>query len=210
MTATAVFADQGALAFLAAIGVWIASDLSIGLRYRNRTEKTGGQDQDRDQDQDQDRGSRHAIGGAVSGGVMIAVAIPYFLPGRAPALPAPAVTFWLGIGLVLLGVAVRQYAVRTLGAYFSLEVTVDRTDRVVSTGPYRWVRHPSYTGGLTSLLGAGLAVGNGASLAVLLVAGVLAYGYRIRVEERALRDRLGDDYTEYTDETPYRLVPFLW
>ncbi|WP_306052207.1 methyltransferase family protein [Natronococcus wangiae] len=122
----------------------------------------------------------------------------------------PTVAFWAGLGTILLGVAVRQYAVRTLGDGFSLEVTVDEDDEVIDSGPYRWIRHPSYTGALFSLVGVGIAVGNWLSIVVVTLAGLAGYGYRIRVEERALRDTLGDAYVEYASRTPYRLVPGLW
>ncbi|WP_245742075.1 methyltransferase family protein [Natrinema salaciae] len=125
--------------------------------------------------------------------------------------------FWIGIGLVLCGVFLRQYAVRTLDEYFSVAVSVDASDRVVSSGPYRWVRHPSYTGGLGTLIGTGVATGNWLSLGLVTVAGLVAYGYRIRVEERVLREQLGDSreqlgdsYDAYATQTPYRLVPGLW
>ncbi|TYL39272.1 isoprenylcysteine carboxylmethyltransferase family protein [Natronococcus pandeyae] len=183
-------------AFFVVVGVWIVSDWSIGFRYRRTVEGS------------QDKGSKHAIGAAVVGGILAAALLPLIVP--APRVPSPAVAFWAGLGTILLGVAVRQYAVRTLGNGFSLEVTVDADDEVIDSGPYRWVRHPSYTGALLSLLGVGIAVGNWLSIAVVFVAGLAGYGYRIRVEERALRDTLGDAYAEYADRTPYRLVPGLW
>ncbi|WP_217694299.1 methyltransferase family protein [Haladaptatus litoreus] len=125
-------------------------------------------------------------------------------------MPYPHLVFWLGITTVLLGVAIRRYAVWTLGRYFSITVTVKSTDDVVDVGPYRWVRHPSYTGGLLSLVGLGIAVGNWLSFLIILLAGIVGYGYRISVEERALRGELGNDYREYATETPYRLVPKIW
>ena len=182
--------------FFGTIGVWIVSDLSIGLRHRGGGERT------------QDRGSKRAIGVAVSGGVAGAAVIPEVV--SAPRLPRPLAAFWIGIGLALCGVLLRQYAVRTLGEHFSLEVSVAETDSVVRSGPYRWVRHPSYTGALTTMIGIGLAAGSWLSLGVVTVAGLLGYGYRIRVEERVLREQLGDSYEAYTDRTPYRLVPGLW
>lgn len=182
--------------FVGALVVWIVSDLSIGVRYRDGAAAP------------QDRGSKRAIGIAVSGGVLGAALVPEVV--TAPGLPYPRAAFWIGIGLVLFGVLIRQYAVRTLGEFFSLAVTVEETDTVVSSGPYRWVRHPSYTGGLAALIGIGVATGNWLSLGLVTVAGLLGYGYRIRVEERALRETLGDSYEAYAERTPYRLVPGLW
>ncbi|MFC4438674.1 MULTISPECIES: methyltransferase family protein [Natrialbaceae] len=178
------------------VGVWVVSDWSIAFRYRGAVEES------------RDRGSKRVIGAAVAGGVLAAALLPLIVP--APRVPSPTVAFWAGLGTILLGIAVRQYAIRTLGDGFSLEVTVDADDEVVDSGPYRWVRHPSYTGALLSLLGVGIAAGNWLSIAVVLAAGLAGYGYRIRVEERALRDTLGEAYAEYARRTPYRLLPGLW
>lgn len=184
------------LVFFVVVGVWIVSDWSIALRHGRTV------------DASQDRGSKHAIGAGVIGGVLGAVLFSQVAPGFA--VPAPTVAFWLGLGTILLGVLVRQYAVRTLGEGFDLEVTVDEDDAVVDSGPYRWVRHPSYTGALLSLVGVGVTLGNWLSVAAALLAGLAGYGYRIRVEERVLREILGEEYLEYAERTPYRLVPGLW
>lgn len=182
--------------FFGAIGLWVVSDLRIGWRYGDRG------------DASQDRGSKRVLGASVVAGVVGAALVPELVP--APSLPWPAIAFWIGIGTMALGVAVRQYAAWTLREYFSLEVAVDSTDSVVTAGPYRWVRHPSYTGGFTTLVGLGVAVGNWASLGIVIVAGLVGYGYRIAVEERALREQLGEEYEAYAERTPYRLVPGLW
>ncbi|MFC4543496.1 methyltransferase family protein [Halosolutus amylolyticus] len=183
-------------AFLLAVGIWIVSDWSIAFRYRDPA------------DASQDRGSKRAIGLAVVGGVLVGALAATLAPSLR--LPSPTVAFWLGLAVILVGVAVRQYAVWVLDDSFSLVVTVDESDAVVDSGPYRWVRHPSYTGALLSMVGLGIAIANWLSMLVLVVAGLSGYGYRIRVEERALRETLGDEYDEYENRTPYRLVPGLW
>ena len=182
--------------FFGAIGLWIVSDLHIAWRFGGRG------------DASQDRGSKRVLGLSVAAGVLGAALVSEFVTTLS--LAHPAIAFWGGIGTMVLGVVVRQYAAWTLREYFSLEVTVDSTDSVVTSGPYRWVRHPSYTGGFTTLVGLGVAVGNWVSLAVVIGAGLVGYGYRITVEERALRDRLGEEYEAYAERTPYRLVPGLW
>ena len=57
----------------------------------------------------------------------------------------------------------------TLGRFFTYDVTIQPGHRVVTSGPYRWVRHPSYTGGLLGLLGLGVALGSGAAVLALVV-----------------------------------------
>ncbi|WP_049927173.1 methyltransferase family protein [Halopiger goleimassiliensis] len=188
-------ADAATAAFVLVVGVWVLSDWSIAYR-RGRPSGAAS-----------DRGSRHAVGAGMIGGVLGAVAASVFVPSLA--LPTSRLLFWCGLAVILAGVAVRQYAVWTLGAAFSLEVTVDANDEVIESGPYGWVRHPSYTGGLLSLVGIGITTGNALSVLVALAAGLAGYGYRIRVEERALREAL-EEYDAYAARTPYRLVPFVW
>ena len=138
------------------------------------------------------------------------VAIPVVLSfGYSGLAGLPDWTFYPGIFLILLGVLVRQWAIAVLGRFFSLTVRVAEDHRVVDRGPYRLVRHPSYTGALIALVGLSLAVQSwGALLVVLMVFGV-GFGYRIRVEERALRSQLGEDYVGYMKRTK-RLIPFLF
>jgi protein-S-isoprenylcysteine O-methyltransferase Ste14 len=88
-------------------------------------------------------------------------------------------------------------------------VHIQEDHHVVRSGPYRVLRHPSYTGLLVAVLGVSLLYGNWLSVLVfeaLVIAGVL---YRIRVEERVLLDGLGEDYAVYMRETN-RLIPGVW
>src|SRR5580704_14582736 len=75
--------------------------------------------------------------------------------------------------------------------------------------PYRYIRHPSYSGGLITLAGLGLALGNWAGLLTLLACTGAGYGYRIFVEEAALVAALGEPYREYMRRTR-RLIPFVF
>jgi protein-S-isoprenylcysteine O-methyltransferase Ste14 len=80
---------------------------------------------------------------------------------------------------------------------------------VVSDGPYRWVRHPSYVGLLVALAGLGLMLTDWASLAVAVLLPLATLVWRIRVEERALRDGLGAAYGDYAAGRK-RLLPGVW
>jgi len=120
----------------------------------------------------------------------------------------PDWVFYPGIFLMLLGVLVRQWAIAVLGRFFSLTVRVATDHRVVTRGPYRLVRHPSYTGVLITFIGLGLAVQSSGGLLVLLGVFSLCYGYRIRVEEKTLLSELGQDYASYMKRTK-RLIPYL-
>jgi protein-S-isoprenylcysteine O-methyltransferase Ste14 len=117
--------------------------------------------------------------------------------------------FGLGIVLLIAGIALRQYSIVVLGKYFTFDVAVQSGHSLIEIGPYRYVRHPSYTGALLTLLGFGLALGNWAGLAAALFCMACAYAYRITVEEAALNAAIGEPYRQYVTRT-WRLVPFLF
>ena len=117
--------------------------------------------------------------------------------------------FYLGLALMVAGLVFRAYAIRQLGRYFTPEVTIQPGQHVVDRGIYRFLRHPSYTGTLITILGFGLALTNALSLAIMLALPGLAYGYRMRIEEAALSEALGEEYREYMRRTK-RLIPFIY
>lgn len=122
---------------------------------------------------------------------------------------ARAQVFYLGLVLMLAGLGLRANAIRQLGRYFTPEVAIQPGQRVVDKGLYRYLRHPSYTGTFITILGFGLALTNVLSLAILLVLPGLAYAFRMRVEEAALRAAFGDEYRAYMRRTK-RLIPFIF
>ncbi len=113
-----------------------------------------------------------------------------------------------GIALILFGVGLRWWAMISLGHYFTLDVAVRPGQAVIESGPYRLIRHPSYSAMLLISVGAGLALGNWASLIVMPAGEVVGFLYRVRVEERALIDMLGPRYLDYMRRTK-RFVPFV-
>jgi protein-S-isoprenylcysteine O-methyltransferase Ste14 len=116
--------------------------------------------------------------------------------------------FFAGIALMWLGMGFRYYCMRVLGQYFTFNVAVHAGQTVVEAGPYRYIRHPSYTGAMITVIGFGLTLGNWAGLLALVVCVAIGYSYRIRVEEAALVVALGEPYREYMGRTR-RLVPFV-
>jgi protein-S-isoprenylcysteine O-methyltransferase Ste14 len=76
--------------------------------------------------------------------------------------------FLVGIALMWAGIAFRYYAMRVLGRYFTFQVDVHSGQTVIEAGPYRYIRHPAYTGALITVLGLGLVLGNWASMLAML------------------------------------------
>jgi len=116
--------------------------------------------------------------------------------------------YFAGVGCIVGAGLLRRHCFRMLGERFTYDVRVAAAQPVVEHGAYRYVRHPSYTAGLLLFGGIGLALGNWLSLAISVVIPVLAYSYRIAVEERALVETLGPAYANYMKRTK-RLIPFL-
>lgn len=121
---------------------------------------------------------------------------------------APAVA-WCGVVLMLLGITLRIWASRVLGRFFTRTLRVAGDQAVVSNGPYRVVRHPGYLGDILMWSGAAFATLNWIAFAGLSLAALLAYSYRIRVEEAMLRETLGAPYRAYMART-WRLLPFVY
>ncbi|HJP60500.1 MAG TPA: isoprenylcysteine carboxylmethyltransferase family protein [Gemmatimonadaceae bacterium] len=126
------------------------------------------------------------------------------------AFPASLIrpVFAAGVTLILLGSLLRRYCWRTLGDYFTGDVRARVNQPVIRTGPYRLVRHPSYTGGIMMFSGIGLALGSMLSFLLLTLMTIAAYGYRVAVEERALLEAIGEPYRLYMSECK-RFIPFI-
>jgi protein-S-isoprenylcysteine O-methyltransferase Ste14 len=138
--------------------------------------------------------------------VGIAAAFVIAFRVRFGTLAYPQRWFWIGIAAMAGGSLLRQHCFRMLGASFSTAVVVVPEQKIIERGAYRWVRHPSYTGGLLMYAGMGLALGNWISVAVLQVLVLAGYLYRITVEERALLETVGQPYREYMSRTK-RFIP---
>jgi protein-S-isoprenylcysteine O-methyltransferase Ste14 len=144
--------------------------------------------------------------------IMVAVIIAGILSGKLHGAPWQFGSTGLsaaGLLVMWAGLAFRIWAIVVLGQSFRTTVEVDADQKVVDSGPYRWVRHPSYTGILLITTGLGLAYGNWPALAILLVLPVGVLVHRIFVEEDLLTKVMGPAYTDYAARTK-RLVPGLW
>jgi protein-S-isoprenylcysteine O-methyltransferase Ste14 len=177
--------------------LWIVPEIIISTRRAPRLSSKSG-----------DRGSLLVVMLLLWIGIAADFALTFQWPqaairsGRVP-------VFFIGIGLMFAGMALRLYSVSLLGRYFTFEVAVHSDQRVIEVGPYRYIRHPSYAGALITMTGLGLALGNWAGLIALLGCMIVAYSYRIPIEESALLAALGEPYEKYIRRT-YRLIPYIF
>jgi protein-S-isoprenylcysteine O-methyltransferase Ste14 len=116
---------------------------------------------------------------------------------------------YLGIALMVLGIIVREWAVFTLGKGFTVKVHVQEKGKLITKGPYKYIRHPSYTGGFLTFIGLPLAIGTWFGLIVILVINLITYNYRMNVEEKALIEAYGEEYKKYMKRTK-RLIPGVY
>jgi protein-S-isoprenylcysteine O-methyltransferase Ste14 len=185
------------IVFWAAFASWILPEV-IAWRFKRST----------DDSKKRDRGSLDLIGALWWIGIAMDFLFSIFLP-QAAISRKRILWFFGGICLMLAGTAFRWYSASVLGKYFTFDVAVHGGQTLIEAGPYRYIRHPSYTGALLSLLGFGLALGNWTGLGAALSCMAIAYSYRIPTEEAALTAALGEPYRLYVTRT-WRLVPFLF
>src|SRR5216684_2924059 len=186
-----------ALIFWGACAAWILPEV-VAWRVKRSTDSSKVRDQ----------GSLNLIAVLWWSGIAMDFSFSLLLPQAAISWNRTSL-FFVGIGLMLLGIALRWYSAAILGKYFTFDVAIQTGQILVEVGPYRYIRHPSYTGALLTLFGFGLALGNWAGLAAALSCMGFAYAYRIPIEEAALASALGETYTQYAKRT-WRLVPFLF
>ena len=138
----------------------------------------------------------------------IAVSIIVALLGVHPSMTYEGFRL-IGFAVLFIGMAIRGHAIYTLGRFFSVHVEMHADHKLIQSGLYQYVRHPSYTGLLVSFIGLGIALGNWLSLALLVIPIAVALAYRIEVEEKALTEEFGDAYTAYCVQAK-RLIPWIY
>lgn len=116
---------------------------------------------------------------------------------------------WIGALLILLSMYVSFLTFRENSfAAPVVKIQRERGQTVVTTGPYRYVRHPMYAGGILMFLGIPLLLGSGYGFALAPI-WIALLSFRIPIEERMLREKL-DGYEEYARRVRYRLIPGIW
>jgi len=176
---------------------YVLSELGLALKRRAKA----------DESRNVDRGSLALLWIVIVASVTLAFNIAYALP--AAGMSGVPRLRYLGIAAFAAGLAIRWYAIVHLGRFFTVNVAIAAGHRLIDTGPYRFVRHPSYTGALMAFLGLALCLANWASLAVMLVPIFLVFLRRMHVEEGALLQAFGDQYRDYMHRTK-RLIPAVY
>lgn len=116
---------------------------------------------------------------------------------------------WLACALLASGLALRLWSIRVLARWFTVDVTIQEGHRLVRHGPYRYLRHPSYTGALLAFYGLALGMGNVLSLLAIVVPVTWAFLRRIQVEEAMLTEAFPQEYPDYAAHS-WRLLPWVW
>jgi protein-S-isoprenylcysteine O-methyltransferase Ste14 len=150
------------------------------------------------------------------GVIMLVLGISTFLAfplASVPALRVPDAarmfSFFLGLGILVCGSLLRRHCWRQLGASFTGDVRARADQVVVQTGAYSVLRHPSYSAAMVMNLGIGVSLGSWGSIALLMLASIVAYSYRIAVEERTLATVIGEPYRTFMRGRA-RLIPFVY
>jgi len=175
---------------------WGLSELALSLFKRSKAGATS-----------RDRNSLSIIWVVNLAAVAAGVFLAYHAPGWRLAGWVPKQS--LGGAFFVAGFMLRWYSIIYLGRFFTVNVAIAEDHQVVQSGPYRWVRHPSYSGGMLMLLGFGISMGNAASLLVMMGPCVWVMLWRVRIEEAALRQGLGEPYAAYMRRT-WRLIPLIY
>ena len=178
--------------------IWVAFEIGLVVRDNSRGKgKTA-----------IDKGTRYFNFIAITVGITAAAILngfsKFFFPGG-----RTNTVFFIGIAVMLTGMALRFWSVSTLGKSFRTTIETDKDQKVVSNGPYKLVRHPSYSGWLLMCCGYGIALQNWLSLLAAVILPLVALLYRIRIEEAALVSSFGSEYVEYQKRTK-KLIPWVW
>ena len=182
-------------AFGALCIVWAVSQLWIGRRRSGDKSKT------------RDRGTLDllivVIFASLAASVWLAMRHDGQLAAQVPRIA------WTGMVVMIAGLVLRWWSVRTLAQFFTVDITVQPGQTLVRRGPYRLLRHPSYTGALLTVVGFGIGTGAWPAALVAIVPITLAFLHRIRIEEGMLADAFPEAWPDYARDTR-RLIPYLW
>ena len=191
-----VWTDWGSLSFLVCL-IWLGSEIGLARVTHAKGETA----------KNLDRSSLRWLWSTI--GVSIGIGVYLGTSGIGQIEGGSMATSVTGLALIIVGLAIRWTAILTLRKHFTVNVNIGESHELINTGLYRIVRHPSYSGSLLSFLGLGLTFSSWLSAAVIFLPILLAFVYRIRIEERALVGHFGEKYQQY-QRTTKRLLPLIY
>jgi protein-S-isoprenylcysteine O-methyltransferase Ste14 len=153
-----------------------------------------------------DRGSLRVLYALITAGYFLSYAIGATRIGR---IYAWDTLFAVGVALIVVGFIVRIHAMLVLRQHFTYSVARVDDHRLIETGLYKIIRHPGYLGQLLIFIGISISLSNWLSVLVMTIPIAIAYGYRIKVEERFMLEQLGNEYLDYQHRTK-RLIPMIY
>jgi protein-S-isoprenylcysteine O-methyltransferase Ste14 len=178
--------------------IWIAFEIALVIRDRLQGKGKTGKDQ----------GTRTIN--------FVAIFVAMFASGSLGQFPQfwfpggrTLAVYWIGFFILVCGAVLRIWSVAVLGRSFRTTVEVSTNQQVVQRGPYKLIRHPSYSGILLMCLGYGIANESWLSLIIAVGLPLIALLYRIHIEEDALVAGIGPAYREYQQHSK-KLIPGIW
>ncbi|VAX28842.1 hypothetical protein MNBD_IGNAVI01-1805 [hydrothermal vent metagenome] len=184
------------LIFTITYSIWLLSEILINRLLRSKeTDK-----------QNVDKGSIYFIWVIIFVSIFTAVFISnkYYIP-----LLKNFNIEYFGLLLIYTGLILRLAIIRTLGNFFTVDVTIKQNHRIKKDGFYKYLRHPSYSASLLSFIGFGISLNNLFSLMLVFILILTAFIFRIKIEERILIEHFGPDYLDYKKNTK-RIIPFIY
>ena len=175
---------------------YLASELLLTLTRRSRGDGVR-----------QDRSTLRVLWVVIMSSILAGILIAEYCP--AAALSRRYSLGAIGLVLFVAGLILRWWAIIVLGRFFTVDVQIAKDHQLVEAGPFKFVRHPSYTGALLAFLGFALSLNNWASVLVIMIPVTIAFVRRMTVEEDVLSAALGLEYRAYMERTK-RLVPGLY
>jgi len=123
-------------------------------------------------------------------------------------IPGGSVMRWVGLAFATLGMALIFWSGLTLGRLYSPEVTLQKEHHLITDGPYLYIRHPRYLGGIVQGIGLSLLFRSWVGL-ILTSVFLLIILFRIQDEEALMRGAFGAAWADYCKKS-WRLVPFIF
>ncbi len=177
-------------------GIWFLFEIFLSQKKRTPKELRT----------DQDKGSFNVLWLAILFGISLAIILMmnFYVP-----ISKIMVVPYIGLLVIILGLIIRIVSIKTLAENFSTDVNVRKSQKLMTTGIYKKIRHPAYMGTIISFIGLGLSLNNWLALITIVLPVVGAFLYRIKIEENVLIEYFGDEYINYSKKTK-KLLPFIF